>query len=101
MKRHSSIVFLYVTLLVALAVQTANANPIVCNSNKLECYHTSVLVCLKGKEKIPENCEELKDTRGPYTTKYFCEERAYEIASSLPKYKPDYEAKGYMCDLNI
>ena len=101
MKRFSSIVCLCKTLLLALVVHSANANPIVCDSNKLECYHTSVLVCLKGKEKIPENCEELKDTRGPYTTKYFCEERAYEIASSLPKYKPDYEAKGYMCDLNI
>ena len=56
------------------------------------------MVCLKGKETISNNCENLADTRGPYKTENECEDRIFEIKADLPKYKPMFEARGYMCE---
>ena len=55
------------------------------------------MVCLKGKETIPNNCENLADTRGPYKTENECEDRIFEIRANLSKYKPKFESKGYLC----
>ena len=106
MKRHSSIVFiLCMKLLVALAVQSASAtshkevySP-VCSKSDKHCYTAILLICKTGKAQLSENCEELKDIRGPYKTKRHCLERIHEIMVELWKWKPKFDSKGYMCEL--
>ena len=56
------------------------------------------MICLKGKEEIIENCEELFDTRGPYNTEEECEERIFQMKVDLPKYKSKFEPRGYKCE---
>ena len=69
-----------------------------CEKNDQYCLKAIVLVCQKGKPKLSENCEQLVDTRGPYRSEDECLDRVYEIKSELPKYRPNFEAKGYMCE---
>ena len=90
----------FMTLLVALAVNPANASP---SSNKeliegTSKYQAYLMICFKGKRYIPDNCEELFDTRGPYKSKKKCMNRIYEMRTDLPKYKPEFKAKGYICE---
>ena len=70
---------------------------------KLDCgveinFEAFVLACLRGKTISPENCQQLRDTRGPYPTKGLCLMRAYQIVNDMPKYKPKMESRGYRCD---
>ena len=61
-------------------------------------FEAFVLACLWGKPQLPQFCEELRDTRGPYITKDECLARVYEIKQDLPSYKPNMEARAYRCD---
>ena len=61
-------------------------------------FEAFVLVCHVGMAYIPDNCNELKDTRGPYATEMLCKQRIVEITVDLPKYLPNYQAKAYRCD---
>ena len=70
---------------------------------KLDCgveinFEAFVLACLRGETISPENCQQLRDTRGPYPTKGLCLMRAYQIVNDMPKYKPKMESRGYRCD---
>ncbi len=47
---------------------------------------------------IPDNCSELKDTKGPYPTEMLCKQRIVQITVDLPKYMPEYQPKAYRCD---
>jgi hypothetical protein len=57
-------------------------------------FKTLVLVCLL---KDPTMCHTLQDTEGPYKTEQQCQVRAYEIATELPEYMPEYIATKYKC----
>ena len=61
-------------------------------------FEAFVLVCMWGQPQSPKNCEELKDTRGPYITKDQCLARVYEIVQEVPLYKPQMQPRGYRCD---
>ena len=61
-------------------------------------FEAFVLACLWGKPQLPDFCEELKDTRGPYITKDECLARVYEIINEMPLYKPEMQPRGYRCD---
>ena len=61
-------------------------------------FEAFVLVCLWGKPKLPENCEELRDIRGPYKTHDQCLTRVYEIVQELPLYTPYMQPSGYRCE---
>jgi len=61
-------------------------------------FEAFVLVCLWGKPKTTEFCEELRDIRGPYMTKDQCLARVYEIVKEMPIYKPKMQPRGYRCD---
>ena len=45
-------------------------------------YETFVLACLWGKPTENKYCAEFMDTRGPYSSRQACKERAIEIANS-------------------
>lgn len=60
-------------------------------------YSAYLKICLKGKEEMINNCEELFDTRGPYKTEEECEERIFQMKADLPIYKTKFEPKGYLC----
>ena len=62
-------------------------------------YQAYLTVCLKGKKKVNENCEELFDTKGPYKSEKQCMDRVYEMKIDLPKYKPKFEPKDHLCEL--
>ncbi len=61
-------------------------------------FEAFVLICTLGLPEVYGNCEELKDTRGPYGTKQQCKVRVVEILQELPEYRPYSYAKGYRCD---
>ena len=44
-------------------------------------------------------CHTLEDLEGPYKTEKQCTTRAYEIATPLPSYMPNYYALKYKCML--
>ena len=107
MKRKSSIVFiLCMKLLVALAVQSASATPNqeeynpVCRKIEKHCYTAKLLICKTGKAKLSENCEELKDIKGPYKNKHHCLERIHEIMIELPNWKNGFDTRSYKCDFD-
>ena len=60
-------------------------------------FEAFVLVCHVGLQQIPSNCNELKDTRGPYATELLCKQRIVEITVDLPKYMSNYRTKAYKC----
>ena len=57
-------------------------------------FEAFVLVCLMGTNNI---CHTLEDLEGPYKTEKQCVKRAYEIATELPSYMPNYYALKYKC----
>jgi|TARA_R110000787_G_scaffold240054_1_gene346269 hypothetical protein len=57
-------------------------------------FETLVLVCVIHNLTM---CQTLADTEGPYSTRDRCIQRAYEIASELPMYLPEFTATQYMC----
>jgi hypothetical protein len=61
-------------------------------------FEAFVLICALGLPETYGNCEELRDTRGPYTTEHKCKVRIVEILKDLPEYRPYSYAKGYRCD---
>jgi len=61
-------------------------------------FEAFVLVCQIGMAYIPDNCNELKDTRGPYATEMLCKQRIVEITVELPLYMPKYQPRAYRCD---
>jgi len=61
-------------------------------------FEAFVLICALGLPETYGNCEELRDTRGPYATEYKCRVRVVEILEDLPKYRPYSYPKGYRCD---
>ena len=56
-------------------------------------FETWVLNCAMGSPL----CHTLVDEYGPYKNKQQCIERAYEIATELPSYMPNYYALKYKC----
>ena len=67
-------------------------------NRKYTVFEAFVLVCHIGMAQIPDNCNELKDTRGPYATELLCKQRIVEITVELPLYMPKYQPKAYRCD---
>jgi hypothetical protein len=61
-------------------------------------FEAFVLICAIGLPETYGNCEEVKDTRGPYATEQRCKVRVVEILQELPNYRPYSYAKGYRCD---
>ena len=59
-------------------------------------FEAFVFVCML---KDPTNCRTLADLEGPYKTEKQCTTRAYEIATELPSYMPNYYALKYKCML--
>ena len=57
-------------------------------------FEAFVLVFLMGTNNI---CHTLEDLEGPYKTEKQCVKRAYEIATELPSYMPNYYALKYKC----
>ena len=58
-------------------------------------FEAFVLACLIGTTHV---CNTLEDLEGPYKTEKECVKRAYEIASELPTYLPNYYALKYKCN---
>ena len=58
-------------------------------------FETWELVCAIGSPL----CHTLVDEYGPYVNKKQCTTRAYEIATELPSYMPNYYALKYKCML--
>ena len=48
--------------------------------------------------KKPENCENLRDVRGPYLTLTQCIRRSEEIIKEIPKSRPYMEPRGFRCE---
>ena len=61
-------------------------------------FEAFVLACLWGQPQLPQYCEELQDTRGPYVTKDKCLARVYEIAMEMPSHRPHMQPRAYRCD---
>ena len=61
-------------------------------------FEAFVLICALGLPETYGNCEEFRDTRGPYATEQKCKVRVVEILQDLPKYRPYSYPKGYRCD---
>ena len=61
-------------------------------------FEAFVLACLWGEPQTNKNCEELRDTRGPYATYDQCLTRVYEIAMEMPMYRPHMQPRAYRCD---
>ena len=61
-------------------------------------FEAIILICTLGLPEVYTNCEEVRDTRGPYVTKQQCKVRIDEILGDLPEYRPYSYPKGYRCD---
>ena len=61
-------------------------------------FEAFVLICTLGLPEVHLNCEEVRDTRGPYATKHRCEVRIQEMIKDLPEYRPYSYPKAYKCD---
>ena len=57
-------------------------------------YELFVLACLISN---PTKCVTLEDLYSPHKTHDKCLARAYEIASEMPSYVPQYFPKAYKC----
>ena len=57
-------------------------------------YELFVLACLMQQ---PNMCVTLKDLYSPHNSHDKCLARAYEIATELPSYMPNYYALKYKC----
>ena len=57
-------------------------------------YELFVLACLVSN---PTQCVTLEDLYSPHKTHDKCLARAYEIASEMPSYVPQYFPKAYKC----
>ena len=57
-------------------------------------YELFVLACLISN---PTQCVTLEDLYSPHKTHDKCLARAYEIASEMPSYVPQYFPKEYKC----
>ena len=57
-------------------------------------YELFVLACLMSD---PNKCTTLADLHSPHKTHDKCLARAYEIASEMPSYVPQYFPKAYKC----
>ena len=57
-------------------------------------YELFVLACLISN---PTQCVTLEDLFSPHKTHDKCLARAYEIASEMPSYVPQYFPKAYKC----
>ena len=68
------------------------------NCDVKEGYTSVVFSCLNGYPKKPENCENLRDVRGPYPTLTKCIKRSEEIIKEIPKYRPYMEPRGFRCE---
>ena len=60
-------------------------------------YVPFVLGCLIAYPTLPQNCEEMEDIRGPYSTLKRCKIRLDEILNDMPKYRPYMEARAFRC----
>ena len=80
-------------------VQEAKLRKLNCTESKyVKKFQTYVLACLWNKPVSTENCEQLKDMRGPYATRQQCEDRAKQIIKELPIYYSHVEAKSHRCE---
>ena len=61
-------------------------------------FEAFVLACLMGQPQLPQYCEELQDTRGPYVTKDKCLARVYEIMMEMPYYRPNMQPRAFRCE---
>jgi len=61
-------------------------------------FEAIILICTLGLPEVYGNCEEVKDTRGPYPTEHRCKVRVVEILQELPEYRPYSYPKGYRCN---
>ena len=61
-------------------------------------FEAIILICTLGLPEVYKNCEEVKDTRGPYATEHRCKVRVVEIIQELPEYRPYSYPKGYRCN---
>ena len=61
-------------------------------------FEAIILICTLGLPEVYGNCEEVKDTRGPYPTEHRCKVRVIEILQELPEYRPYSYPKGYRCN---
>ncbi len=68
------------------------------NCDVKEGYTSVVFSCLNGYPKKPENCENLRDVRGPYLTLTQCIRRSEEIIKEIPKSRPYMEPRGFRCE---
>ena len=68
-------------------------------NEKNDQYCLKAIVLLpKRKTKIKRKLWTTRRHKGPYRSEDECLDRVYEIKSELPKYRPNFEAKGYMCE---
>jgi len=67
-------------------------------NRKYTVFEAFMLICTLGLPPVYGNCEEVRDTRGPYTTKKRCETRIEEMLKDLPEYRPYSYLKAYKCD---
>ena len=61
-------------------------------------FEAIILICAIGLPEVYQNCEEIRDLRGPYATEHSCRVRVVEIIQELPDYRPYSYAKGYRCN---
>jgi|TARA_R100001460_G_C3526830_1_gene173100 hypothetical protein len=57
-------------------------------------FKALVTICIIA---MPNTCQTLEDTRGPYETKQQCKERALQISRQVHKYYPLWKPVKYKC----
>jgi len=57
-------------------------------------FKAFVTICVIS---MPQKCQTLEDTRGPYETKQECKQRALEISRQVDKYYPLWKPFKYSC----
>lgn len=57
-------------------------------------FKAFVTICIIA---MPNTCQTLEDTRGPYETKQQCKERALQISRQVHKYYPLWKPVKYKC----